>query len=220
MAQYPYAQPIAGLDQIISHLRKTPLKTLDAGILKKLAIAPSNESYIMNTVRALGIVDTEGKTVDKVMEVFLKPDDDFETGFASLVEAAYKGLFNLHDEDAWKQEKKTLISFFRQEDKSSELIGSRQAETFIRLAGISGKRELVASTRSANATRQPRVKMQSQEAADTKSAPTSVTLPSNSTKEDALALSVKIEVNLPPTSDQAVYDAIFKSIRKQLIDRE
>lgn len=221
MSIYPYAQPIAGLDQIISHLRKTRLKSLDASVLKKLDIAPSNESYIINTMRALAVIDADGKTIDATMDIFLLSDEEFSSGFAKLVQKTYSGLFDLHGDDAWSQDKSKLISFFRSADKSSELIGGRQADTFIRLAGLAGKRELAATVRVIGA-RQTRKKSKpvSSITESTNEKQSRVGLPIKSGSEEALSLSVRVEVNLPPTSDQAVYDAIFKSIRQQLIDRE
>jgi hypothetical protein len=156
------------------------------------------------------------------METFLQSDDEFGLSFAELIHAAYAGLFEIHGDAAWTQEKSKLVSFFRQADKTSDLIGGRQAETFIRLAGIAGMRELPKTTPRSQASKAaPRIKKASNSAQTTNKAPsTIVEVPTKSVNDEGLTLSVKVEVNLPPTSDQAVYDAIFKSIRQQLIDRE
>jgi len=37
-------------------------------------------------------------------------------------------------------------------------------------------------------------------------------------KDSRVGLTVRIELNLPATTDQKVYDGIFKSIRQHLID--
>ncbi len=218
MSAYPYTSALNSIDQIIQHLRKTPLKNLDSSVLKKLSIAPGNETFIINMMRALGVFDNDGKAVDSAMEVFLLSDDEFGPKFAKLIEVTYSALFELHGDAAWSQEKSKLVSFFRQADKTSDLIGGRQAEMFMRLAAIAGKRELPKVAPRAQTTRVASPRKANGSAKTTP--PTVVEVPTKSSNEEGLTLSVKVEVNLPPTSDQAVYDAIFKSIRQQLIDRE
>jgi hypothetical protein len=221
MPSYPYAQPISGLEQIINHLRKSPLPEINASRLKSLGIAPNNESYILNTLRALGLYDTEGKAVSVSMEVFYKSDDtEFSSGFAALVKNAYGGLFDVHT-DAWTIEKPKLVSFFRAEDKSSDLVGNRQADTFIKLAEMAQQRQPSTAARPAKPRTQRAPKEQTnkkQTAGQSTQHVQGPQAPAQANEHD-MALTVRIEVNLPPGGDQSTYDLIFKSIRENLIDR-
>jgi len=132
---YPYAQPISGIDQIVTHLRKSPLQEINTSRLKSLGIAPNNESYILNTLRGLGIYDAEGKAISTAIDIFYLEDSKFFPGFAALVKSAYDGLFNVHT-DAWTLEKPRLVSFFRAEDKSNQLLLS-QVAVILRLRFVS-----------------------------------------------------------------------------------
>jgi hypothetical protein len=220
MPSYPYAQPISGLEQIITHLRKSYSKELNASVLKSLEIAPNNESYIVNTLRTLGLFDQEGKAVETAREIFVKSGDEFTDGFAEMIKAAYSGLFELHADEAWSLPKAKLVSFFRTADKSSELVGNRQADTFIKLAEIAQKREATLVSRPVT-IKQPKKSENSKGKSTGRIRSQSASIhPQAQLGESAVALTVRIEINLPAGGDQSTYDTIFKSIRQQLIDRE
>lgn len=226
MPMFPYAQPMGALDKIISKLRSSFPEKVDAAVLKKLAIAPNNESYIINTIRFLGVIDKESARTQAAHDLFVLGDDDFKNGFATMIKEAYKSLFDLHQDDAWALEKPKLVSFFRTEDKSTELVGNRQTDTFIRLAEIGGKREAGVSA-NGNAPKREAVKRSSTDSVRAKAKKPSKSdaagvepkVPRTGDSA-AVSLAVKIEVNLPATADQGVYDAIFKSIRANLINRD
>jgi hypothetical protein len=126
-------------------------------------------------------------------------------------------------------EKTGLIRFFRQEDKSTETVGKRQAETFIRFAEISGKREPIAANGNTEANKREQPKRQAKANKKVDSVPPvapsdidssgNLGRPSISPSQ-GFSLAVRIEVNLPANAEQATYDAIFKSIRENLIDSE
>lgn len=228
MPTFPYAQPMGALDKIISKLRSSFPEKVDAAVLKKLAIAPNNESYIINTIRFLGVIDKESARTQAAHDLFVLGDDDFKNGFAAMIKDAYKSLFDLHQDDAWALEKPKLVSFFRTEDKSTELVGNRQADTFIRLAEIAGKRQAGASSNGNAPKREPvkrtgtdSVKAKGKKPSKSDAARVDVEVPKGGDGDTAaVSLAVKIEVNLPATADQGVYDAIFKSIRANLINRD
>lgn len=230
MPNHPYAQPIGALTQIILHLRSSFPGKVDAAVLKKLGIASNNESYIINTLKFIGVIDNEGNRIEDAHKVFVLGDDEFLPRLADMVKSAYKGLFGLYDESAWTLEKARLVSFFRTEDKSTELVGSRQADTFIRLSELAGKRAIATAGNAKASKREGRErhgKAAPKRKADStrKGSPeTGISPPGTKqdghTKDSPVSLAVRIEVNLPATSDQAVYDAIFKSIRANLIDRD
>ncbi len=228
MPTFPYAQPMGAVDQIISRLRSSFPEKVDSAVLKRLAIARSNETYIINTIRFLGVIDKEGNRTSSAHDLFVLGDEDFRAGFATMIKSAYKSLFDLYGDEAWDLVKPKLIAFFRQEDKSTDLVGGRQADTFIKLAVVAGKRASTTNGTSDTPKREaPKrakrttSKPKAENRAEVAPLPTAEPL---SNKEGdgiaAVSLAVKIEVNLPATADQSVYDAIFKSIRANLLDRD
>jgi len=109
--------------------------TLDADVLRKLGFAPGNESLILNTIRFIRLIDEKGGRTEKAQKTFTLHDaGSFAKAFAELVKAAYSDLFKLHGDDAWTLSNAKLITYFRQADQSSELVGTRQANTFRTLA--------------------------------------------------------------------------------------
>ena len=138
--KHPYTSGANGLIAAITQLRKSFPAKVTADTLKKLGIAPNNETYIINIFRFLDVIDEEGNKNAKAASVLVQHDEvEFQKGFAGIVQAAYKSLFELHGADAWTASLDKLISFFRNSDHTSDIVGRRQATTFQTLATISGK---------------------------------------------------------------------------------
>jgi hypothetical protein len=222
VATYPYSSAGSGaIVQAVNQLRKAFPTEVSAGTLKKLGIAPNNESYIINILRFVNVIDKEGKRSDAAATAFSKHDDgEFQKAFAGLVKTAYSNLFDLHHDAAWSLSSDSLIAFFRESDHSSAVVGRRQALTFQALAALSGHGELQGakptSAVPAKSAKKPKpkaptksVKPSAQEVA----APQTL---AHGTPE-GFGLAVRIEINLPVADDQTVYDRIFKSIRENLL---
>ena len=115
-----------GVTQIVTQLRRSFPATVTADTLRKLSIAPNNETYVLNILKFVGVLDAENKKAAQAVPVFNKHDDgEFQEGFGKLVQAAYKELFDLHGDDAWSLPVSRLISFFRSHDGTSD--GCRKA---------------------------------------------------------------------------------------------
>ncbi len=143
--KHPYIASGGPLVQAITQFRKSFPATVDASTLKKLGIAPNNESYLINILKFLELIGDDGSRTDNAAKTFvLHKDEDFEKAFSDTVKNAYSELFELHNEDAWTLDEENLITYFRQSDQSTEIVGKRQALTFKALAGLSGKRDLSA----------------------------------------------------------------------------
>src|SRR5215831_11807374 len=107
--RYPYVPSGGPLLRTINHLRKSFPKEVTAETLRKLGVAPKNESYVINVLRFLGVIDDEGKKADAKAKAFLQHDEAaFATEFGKLVTESYEELFELHDEAAWKLDRHAL----------------------------------------------------------------------------------------------------------------
>lgn len=233
--KHPYMSGSGGIVQTISHLRRSFPPQVAAETLKKLGIASNNETYVLNILRFVGVIDPDGKKNAKAATVFNKhEDDDFQSGFAELVESAYSDLFGLHGKAAWELPTEKLISYFRNTDHTSAVVGQRQASTFQALAGIAGKVQdaprVTATKPKSNdkAAAKPAKKAARAPAAavevDAPRPPTTVvavapaSTPQSSPAQPGMALTVRVEINLPAGGDQETYDRIFKSIRENLLN--
>jgi hypothetical protein len=119
------------------------------------------------------------------------------------------------------ENKDALATWFRVKDKTSELIGGRQASTLLTLAALAGRGEPTPQTRTSITARASKAKA----AARSASKPTVVSVtptverPPIIAMQSGVGLTVRVEVNLPAAATADVYDAIFTSIRRSLIDR-
>lgn len=225
--KHPYVSGSGPLFQIVAQLRKSfPPGGVTADTLKKLGLAPNNESYVINILRFIDVIDAEGKKTESAGKVFNQHGDDaFAKAFAGLVKKAYSDLFSLHGDDAWKLEQDALIQYFRSTDDTSAIVGRRQATTFQALSALSGHADLpatktVSTKKPPSDKKKPAKPTKAKEEAPPKG-PVSAAAgggekESKGSKE--FGLTVRIEINLPAAADQDTYDRIFKSIRDNLID--
>lgn len=235
--KHPYMSGSGGVTQLTTQLRRSFPATVTADTLKKLGIAPNNETYVLNILKFIGVLDAENKKTAAATPIFNQHNDsDFQEQFSKLVGQAYHELFDLHGPDAWGLPLDKLIAFFRNHDGTSDIVGKRQASTFQALARISGKAvdesepSRSSGAGSANATkkvaRAKKVTVSIAETGALPSAPASAAhalsaLPAphgGAANTGGMGLTVRIEINLPPGGDQDTYDAIFKSIRANLLN--
>ena len=121
---HPYISGVGNVEQMIGFLRKNFPSTVTSDTVKKFSIASNNESYVINALQFIGVIDEQGKRTPKGHDVFVLGNDAFPKAFGDLIHYSYKDLFDLRGEDAWTLSKDELIAFFRRSDKTSEVIGS------------------------------------------------------------------------------------------------
>lgn len=226
MASHPYISGAGNITQMIGFLRKNFPMTVTSDTVKKLGLASKNESYVINVLQFVDLIDEKGKRTDIGHDAMTKHDEDeFRSAFEVMVKTAYSDLFDLRGNDAWTMDKNQLISYFRSADKTSDVIGGRQAGVFVALRELAGhiteqgqpspnsktKAASAAKLKStAKKIKPPSPKAQDQPAEETPPPPSI-----NPQKSD-MALTVRIEINLPAEGTQETYDAIFKSIKANL----
>lgn len=233
--KHPYTSSTVAIIQIVQQLRRSFPPQISADTLKKLAIAPNNESYIINLLRFLKVIDADGNRNSSAAKVFAQhTDDDFQPAFAELIQNAYPDLFALHGGEAWELPVERLISYFRGSDHSSEIVGRRQATTFHMLRVLAGKAEAPApkpttAKKNGNGAKvtkpAPPKKVAAAKAPAVDAPPQDAPPPPpppqvqiGNGKSSDFGLTVRIEINLPAGGDKDTYDAIFRSIRENLID--
>jgi hypothetical protein len=189
---------------------------VSADTLKKWGIAPNNENYIINVLRFLNLIDEDGKKKLEFAKAFLEPEDEaFQKKFEPIVKRAYGDLFKDYGDTGWTQPKSKLVSFFRTSDNTSAIIGDRQALTFQTLAAFAGHQpENVERTVSTTVRGAPTKKRGSKSRAPERETVTKPEKPSGEKPH----FTIRVEVNLPVTDDQAVYDKIFASLRANLLN--
>lgn len=218
--KHPYVTAPGGLEKTINHFRKKRLPpVIDSGFLKKLGFAPNNESYVLNVLRFLKLIDTRNETTDLAVAVFSNHEDAaFFEAFSPVVRDAYSGLFDLHGDDAWNTGRESLIGFFRKSDRTSATVGGRQASTFLMLAQLSGHGESSGAKPRKSNEKARAVAGASKKKTGTVAHATQQPAEPSISLADKVGLTVRIEINLPAVDDQDTYDKIFKSIRENLLN--
>jgi len=218
--RHPYIPTQSYLVQVINHLRKSFPLTITADTLKKLGFAQRQESYILNILRFLGLIDQEGNRTEPASTIFsLQNDVAFSKEFGALVAKAYSDLFDLHGDEAWRLDTDALITFFRQSDQTTEVVGRLQASAFQLLATLSGRREAPEQKASAPKPSAGATKKRTAKAQTPSIAKPEAQLPDQADmRKRDLGLTVRIEINLPANGDQETYDRIFRSIRENLLN--
>jgi len=216
--KFPYATTVHGLTAALRQLRSAFPTKVNADTLKKWNVAVKNESSIVQTLRFLNLINDEGDKNAEAAKAFLQTDGEFEAAFSEIVKKAYSDLFETFGDEAWKVDKNKLIGYFRTSDDTSARVGEQQTATFLALAEFAGHG--AAPTASSNGARRARATTTRAPRA-TKSAVgaprvTPASVPP-AVSSGPLPLSLRIELNLPVTDDQSVYDKIFRSIRENLI---
>lgn len=228
--KHPYTTATGNIVKVIDHLRRSFPTTVTADTLRKLGYAPKNESYIINILRFLGLIDQDGNKTDLGSRIFSEHDNDaFAQQFSNAVTQAYADLFDLQGESAWNLDTNALITFFRRSDGTTDIVGKYQARTFKQLAAFAGHgeqqhTETSTTRKSANVTKKTPQKISKSTRNETgmsnsppPGSPSSDNGLSRKRSGD-IALTVRIEINLPADGDQQTYDRIFKSIRDNFIN--
>lgn len=221
--KHPYVSAPGYLVQVITQLRKSLPPTVNSGTLKKLGLATNNESYILNILRFLGLIDQEGNKTEISSKVLTLHDEAaFAKEFGGLVTSAYRDLFDLHGDSAWSLDQDKLISFFRSSDSTTALVGKLQTSTFKILAAFSGHGD-VPEPRTAASPRPSRVAKKKVTSTLTSEEESEAALPAldptepRKSRPNDVGLTVRVEINLPADGSQETYDRIFKSIRENLL---
>jgi Family of unknown function (DUF5343) len=235
MATHPYISGVSNIEQMIVNLRRNFPTSVTSETVKKFGLASNNESYVINALQFVGLLDAESKRTEKGHAVLLLGENEFKPAFAGLVKDAYHALFDLHAEGAWTLTREELIVFFRTTDKTSDVIGKRQAMVFQTFAGLAGFAAATASlaavankqtkTTTVSKTKMPKSKAKIVSQGIVKP---DIHIGSGAGMngdgknpvglKNGMALTVRIEINLPAGGSQETYDNIFKSIRANLIN--
>lgn len=216
--KHPYMSGAGGITAAVNQLRSAFPSKVTADTLKKLGIASNNESYVINILRFVGVLDANGGKTDKATSTFNKHNDaEFQHAFEEMVQDAYAELFSLRGSGAWQLNDDDLISFFRSSDQTSALVGKRQAGTFRALAALAGHGEAPTVFKQ-KGTKEVKPKQDKPTKAGNKPDPVVIMQSTGQPPQREFGLTVRVEVNLPQAADQDTYDRIFRSIRENLLN--
>ena len=174
--------------------------------LEDLGYKSSNDRLVVRMFKALGLLDDSGQPLQRYYE-FL---DQTQTGkiLAIGIEEAYGDLFNLRKDaqNMSNDEVKNKLKTLTQGQKSDKVIGlmAMTFRAFCDLADWSEETEIQGSSEN-TAVQNERNDFAGFEKRGSKVPKTDMNLHYN------------IQIHLPETTNMAVYDAIFQSLKKHLL---
>lgn len=178
--------------------------------LESLEFKSTNDRLFINVLKDLGFLDTDGVPTQRYFE-FLDRSQSAKV-VAEGIREAFSDLFavNKNAQDLSTDEVKNKLRTLYKGTKKDTLI-NRIASTFTALceyADFSSPRSAEAKDKTA------RQKADEKPAKDREPSPKTTPLPQGAVSLDSLQYHINIV--LPESRDQAVYDAIFKSLRDHL----
>lgn len=174
--------------------------------LEDLGFKSSNDRLYVGLFKALGLIDEAGQPTPRYYEFI----DQTQTAhiLAIAIEEAYEDLFNLRKDaqNMSNDEVKNKLKTLTQGQKSDTVLGN-MASTFKALCSLADWNK-----QTSTPTEEP------QEVASRSEPPMREAPITTQTKQISdMNLHYNIQIHLPETTNMAVYDAIFQSLKKHLL---
>lgn len=202
-----YLTQVKNLSQILQSIRQAqPPERFTHKFLAGLDFKSTNDRGIVGVLKALGFTDESG--VPKQPYFDYMDDERHRAVLAAGVRRAYADLFQLNSkanekDAAWVKNKLRMLT----QGAKSDAVLAKMAVTFTALS-----KEADFST-PAIASKESKVETPPEPLVPT----TDQEQPDGRAKQHRFALAYNIHIELPAVRDQAVYDAIFKSLRDNLL---
>lgn len=184
----------AVFDKIVSG---APPEKFNVEHLKAIGFGGSNDRAIVPLLKELGFLTADGSPTQRYREY--RDKSKSRAVMAEALREAYSDLFAI-DENLTTNDKEAVVGRFKAVHGVEDDMANRQAATFfalLRLADLSATKPVTAeiSRASTDAT----------------------SLPSDQRKSRELEFAYNIQIQLPATRDIEIYNAIFRSIRENLM---
>lgn len=174
--------------------------------LEDLGYKSSNDRLIIGMFKALGLLDDNGQPLQRYYEFM----DQTQTGriIAIGIEEAYEDLFNLRKDaqNLTNDEVKNKLKTITQGQKSDKILGL-MAMTFRAFCDLADWDADAAEETSEIKTPPATLQDNNIETTQAKTVATGT----------EMNLHYNIQIHLPETTNMAVYDAIFQSLKKHLM---
>jgi len=174
--------------------------------LEDLGFKSSSDRLFIAMLKALGFLDNNGVPQQRYFEFM--DQSQAKHIVAQGIAEAYEDLFNLRKDaqNLSNDEVKNKLKTLTQGQKGDRVI-EQMASTFKALCNYADWTQETVSTETVT-TSTPR---------DNPSAPSNITSTPQGTTKSSMNLHYNIQIHLPETTNMAVYDAIFQSLKKHLM---
>jgi hypothetical protein len=198
--KYPYTLTVQALKRFLVELRSASVpKKLDWKFVQSLGFRSSNHKRFPGILRFLGLIGLDGTPV-KDRYVALRQGEPGRKKLAGYIRDAYSELFSTYS-DADRRSTATLQNFFVVQTGAGERVVQAMVGTFQALCSFALFEPAGAPEEAAAVAEEPE-----EEAAPDRFRPGA----------GALTINVNIHLDLPPTTDPDVYEALFSSMARHI----
>jgi len=196
----PYMQSVKTLPSILAKIKvaQTPPKFTHEFLRSNLGFNSSTDRPVIQVLKALGFLTADSTPTARYNE--FRSDATSGRAMAAGLRDGWSDVF-LSDQYAYQRTPTELKSIFMSVTGKSEAVAEKMATTFKSLAEA-------ADFKPADI----------EEAVDQVQPPPGEETSKKVTSPPMVSLRNDIHIHLPPTSDVAVYSAIFKALREELLD--
>lgn len=192
---------------ILSALQKAAVpETFTYEFLKQLGYASSSDRPMISVMKSLGLLDAGGRPTSRYRDY--KDPALSRPILATCLRSAYKDLFAI-DTDAHLRTISELNGMFSRLSDKGTSVTTKMASTFKTIADLADFNNALPETPERPAD-------DGTEIDESRSDTAPFVPPRSATTAGSISLRHDIHVHLPLSTDVAVYDAIFKSLKAHL----
>lgn len=199
MAKYPFTpgpENVVELFQKIQSMGVTKNK-INTAYLKLIGFKSSYDTYLPRVLKQLGFVGSDGLPTDKWKAYGVKKERGHV--MASALKNAYADLFDTYP-NAYKENDSVLFDFFKGNTGAADRETGLMLKTFKNLCVLADFEAVPAEAVVSEPLTSPR-----EEAAR---------IP---TVAPGLTVNINVQLTLPATDDETVYDKLFASLKRNLL---
>jgi len=196
MAKFPYITNSAKVKQFLEHIQKAGVpEKVSRRYLEASGFGGANDRPLIPILKYIGFLDSAGVPTDE----WTRYRDKAGAGsvLAMAIRRAYPGLFRTYPK-ADREDDKTLLDYFAAHTTVAESTRKYMLRTFKALCELADFEEAPPDVAAVE--------------------PTELAVPSAQVPSPGIgAVNVVVHLELPATDDPAVYDSLFKALKKHLL---
>ena len=196
--EFPYTPSPKNVPELLDKIQTIgmPKVKVNLNYLKSLGFKSSYDTYLPPVLKFLGFVNADGSPTSIWQQYGVK--NQARSVMASAIKNAYSVLFHTY-EDAHAQTDTALVDFFKAQTGASDKDAGLLVQTFQNLCALGDFEAVPAEAAVSESLTSPR-----EEAAR---------IP---TVAPGLTVNINIQLTLPATDDESVYDKLFASLKRNL----
>jgi hypothetical protein len=201
MADYPYSTVLQKIKPLLLKIKTIGVPSkVDYKWLQTIGYKSTNDTSLIPVLKNIQLIDSSGKPTDSWMKY--RADNKI---LASCIRVGYSDLFATYP-NAEAESKDNLSNFFSSKTTAGSQVIGKMVGTFLELCGAADFTGSPVSHTSPTPTHS--------------AAPihTSPILPhAVKNLENGVAININIQLTVPETTDEKVYEAFFSSMKKHLL---